>query len=49
MKEAEHEILTIPASDSDDAATARVREIMQKLAKGQYGKKVLLKIEEPAD
>jgi mitochondrial enoyl-[acyl-carrier protein] reductase / trans-2-enoyl-CoA reductase len=49
LKEAEHEILSIPASDSDEAATVKVREIMQKLAKGQYGKKVLLKIEEPIE
>ncbi|KAI0704344.1 hypothetical protein BC835DRAFT_1410406 [Cytidiella melzeri] len=49
LKEAEHEILTIPAGDSDEAATAKVREIVQKLAKGQYGKKVLLKIEQPTD
>lgn len=49
LKEAEHEILAIPASDSDETATSKVRDVMRKLAKGQYGKKVLLKIEEPAD
>ncbi|KAI0761919.1 hypothetical protein BC629DRAFT_1652939 [Irpex lacteus] len=49
LKEAEHEVLRIPGGDSDEAATEKVRGVMQKLAKGQYGKKVLLKIEEPAD
>jgi len=45
LKEPEHEILTIPAEDSDEAAGQRVRDIMTKIAAGQYGKKVLLKIE----
>lgn len=42
-------MLRIPGEDSDEAATEKVRGVMQKLAKGQYGKKVLLKIEEPED
>ncbi len=42
-------MLTIKGGDSDEVATGKVRGVMQKLAKGQYGKKVLLKIEEPAD
>lgn len=40
----EHEILTIPAEDSDEVAGQKVREIFAKIAEGQYGKKVLLKI-----
>ncbi|KAF7796817.1 hypothetical protein EIP86_008001 [Pleurotus ostreatoroseus] len=49
LQESEHEILTIPASDNDNTATQRIRDIFQKLSQGQYGKKVLLKIEQPAD
>ncbi|KAF7294454.1 PKS-ER domain-containing protein [Mycena kentingensis (nom. inval.)] len=45
LKEPEHEILTISARDSDEAAGQKVRDIMNKLSAGQYGKKVLLKIE----
>ncbi|KAJ7355453.1 hypothetical protein DFH08DRAFT_689771 [Mycena albidolilacea] len=40
----EHEIVTIPAEDSDEVAGQKVREIFAKIAEGQYGKKVLLKI-----
>ncbi|KAJ7180484.1 hypothetical protein C8R46DRAFT_1069601 [Mycena filopes] len=47
LKEPEHEILTIPTQDSDETAGQRVRDIMAKIAAGQYGKKVLLKIESP--
>lgn len=47
LKEPEHEILTILASDGDTAATKKIRDVMTKLAKGQYGKKILLKIEQP--
>ena len=42
-------MLTIPAGDSDEVATEKIRDIMRKLEKGQYGKKVLLNIEEPED
>ncbi|KAI0091749.1 NAD-binding protein [Irpex rosettiformis] len=49
LKEAEHEVLTIPAGDSDGVATEKVRDVVRKLAKGQYGKKVLLNIEQPVD
>lgn len=41
--------MTIASSDNDADATAKVRDVMKKLAKGQYGKKVLLKIEQPVD
>lgn len=41
--------MTIPADHSDETATEKVREVMEKLSKGQYGKKVLLKIEQPVD
>ncbi|KIP09981.1 hypothetical protein PHLGIDRAFT_66541 [Phlebiopsis gigantea 11061_1 CR5-6] len=47
LKEPEHEIVTIPAGDSDEQATKRVRGIIESLAQGQYGKKVLLSIEQP--
>ncbi|KAJ7115763.1 NAD(P)-binding protein [Mycena epipterygia] len=45
LKEPEHEILTIAAQDSDEVAGQKVRDILAKVAKGQYGKKVLFKIE----
>jgi trans-2-enoyl-CoA reductase len=45
LKAPEHEILTIPAQDSDEVAGQKVRDIMAKISQGQYGKKVLLKIE----
>ncbi|KAJ7050485.1 hypothetical protein C8F01DRAFT_1067689 [Mycena amicta] len=48
LKEPEHEILTISAQDSDEVAGQKVRDIMGKLLEGQYGKKVLLRIEDPA-
>jgi len=41
----EHEILTILAEDSDEVAGEKVRDIFAKISEGQYGKKVLLKIE----
>ena len=49
LREPEHEILTLRASDDAVAATEKIRDLMAKLAKGQYGKKVLLKIEQSAD
>jgi hypothetical protein len=36
--------VTIAAEDSDEIAGQKVREIFAKIAEGQYGKKVLLKI-----
>uniref|UniRef100_A0ABQ0KXM0 enoyl-[acyl-carrier-protein] reductase n=1 Tax=Mycena chlorophos TaxID=658473 RepID=A0ABQ0KXM0_MYCCL len=47
LKEPEHEILTIGAQDPDEVAAQKVRDIMSKLLKGQYGKKVLLNMESP--
>ncbi|KAJ7918953.1 hypothetical protein B0H13DRAFT_1990791 [Mycena leptocephala] len=44
LKAPEHEILTIPAQDSDEVAGQKVRDIMAKISQGQYGKKVLLKM-----
>ena len=35
------------ATESDADATERVRKVMETLSKGQHGKKVLLKIEQP--
>ncbi|KAF9473358.1 NAD(P)-binding protein [Pholiota conissans] len=44
----EHEIVTIPASESDEEATQRLREALEAMSEGKYGKKVLLKIEDKA-
>jgi len=41
----EYEIVTISTLETDDEATAKIRNIMKFLAEGQYGRKVLLKIE----
>lgn len=49
MKEPEHEVLTISAGDSDDIATRKVQGVIRKLTEGKYGKKVLVRIEQPAD
>ncbi|KAF7971301.1 hypothetical protein HWV62_21462 [Athelia sp. TMB] len=45
LKEPEHEILTLRADESDEAATTRLRGVLSKMAEGQYGKKVLLQLE----
>jgi len=45
LKEPEHEIVTLGAHESDEEVSIRVREIVAKMAKGQYGRKVLLKLE----
>ena len=49
LEEPVHEILTIPAQDSDEVATEKVRSAVRNLIQGQYGKKILLKVENPAD
>ncbi|KAF8957439.1 hypothetical protein BDZ97DRAFT_1924592 [Flammula alnicola] len=41
----EHEIVTISAQQSDEEATLKLRETIQAMSEGRYGKKVLLKIE----
>ncbi|KAF8159723.1 trans-2-enoyl-CoA reductase [Crassisporium funariophilum] len=41
----EHEIVTISAQESDEQATTKLRELMQAMSEGRYGKKVLLKME----
>lgn len=38
--------MTIPASESDEDATRRLREMVAAMTEGRYGKKVLLKIED---
>jgi trans-2-enoyl-CoA reductase len=48
LTEPEHEIVTLGANETDEAATAKIRGIFSKILEGRYGKKVLLKIEEPA-
>ena len=45
LKEPEHEIFTLRADESDEAATTRLRGVLGKMAEGQYGKKVLLRLE----
>lgn len=45
LKEPEHEILTLPESLSDEEASQKVRDVIGKIAEGQYGKKVLLRVE----
>jgi trans-2-enoyl-CoA reductase len=45
LKEPEHEIITVAAGQSDEDATKSLRYILTKMAEGQYGKKVLLRLE----
>ncbi|KAJ7695193.1 hypothetical protein B0H17DRAFT_1056761 [Mycena rosella] len=45
LKEPEHEILSIGAEESDEAAGQKIRDIITKMSAGQYGKKVLLRFE----
>ena len=42
---ADHEILKISAQETDSQATERIQNVIQSMAEGRYGKKVLLKIE----
>ncbi|KAI0080149.1 NAD-P-binding protein [Panus rudis PR-1116 ss-1] len=47
LREPEHEILTLESLDSDDVVGSKVRSVISKMRQGRYGKKVLLKFEEP--
>ncbi|KAJ4000920.1 hypothetical protein F5050DRAFT_1561811 [Lentinula boryana] len=44
----EHTIVNISAQESDEEATAKIRDVFAKLAEGKFGKKVLLKLEDTA-
>lgn len=41
----DHEILKISAQETDSQATEKIQNLIQVMAEGRYGKKVLLKIE----
>lgn len=45
LREPEHEIITLSADESDEDASQKVRDVIIKMAEGQYGKKVLLRLE----
>ncbi|ESK91908.1 trans-2-enoyl- reductase [Moniliophthora roreri MCA 2997] len=46
LKAPEHEIITIPASDSDAEATERIRDLLARVSEGKVGgKKILLQLE----
>ena len=45
MKEPRHEVISIGAQDTDEQAGEKVREVIKKVSEGQYGKKVLLKLD----
>jgi hypothetical protein len=47
LAEPEHEIVTLGAHETDEEAAIKVRNIITKMSLGRYGKKVLLKVEEP--
>jgi len=40
-----HEIMPISAQDTDEQAGQKVKEMIQKMSEGRYGKKVLLRLE----
>ncbi|KAG0707147.1 hypothetical protein DFH29DRAFT_897301 [Suillus ampliporus] len=42
----DHEILTIGGMESDVSASEKIRDLVARLGRGMYGKKVLLKIDE---
>ncbi|KAG2145480.1 uncharacterized protein EDB93DRAFT_1087070 [Suillus bovinus] len=42
----DYEVLTIGGTESDDSASAKIRDLAARLGQGMYGKKVLLKVEE---
>ncbi|KAF8227523.1 NAD(P)-binding protein [Tricholoma matsutake] len=45
LKEPAHEIIHVSARDTDEEAGEKVREAIRKMSGGQYGKKVLLKLD----
>jgi len=45
LTEPEHEIVTLKVGESDEEASKKVRDVIAKMAEGQYGKKVLLRLE----
>jgi mitochondrial enoyl-[acyl-carrier protein] reductase / trans-2-enoyl-CoA reductase len=47
LAEPEHEVATVGAHETDEEAAIKVRNIITKMSLGRYGKKVLLRIEEP--
>jgi len=49
LKEPEHEIVTLEGALSDEEAGKKVREVVKRIAEGRYGKKILLRIEDPVD
>ncbi|KAI0788842.1 hypothetical protein C8Q75DRAFT_799165 [Abortiporus biennis] len=49
LQEPEHEIVTLPGTKSDEDTAKSVQNLISKMSEGKYGKKVLLKIEGPAD
>jgi len=47
LEEPAHEIVTLSAQQSDLEVSVEVKEFIAKMSQGQYGKKVLLKFEDP--
>ncbi|KAH7907381.1 hypothetical protein BJ138DRAFT_508064 [Hygrophoropsis aurantiaca] len=45
LKAPEHEILTLEGTAWDDQITLKIRDTFSSLARGQFGKKILLKVE----
>ncbi|KAJ4473781.1 hypothetical protein J3R30DRAFT_3377649 [Lentinula aciculospora] len=48
IKAPEHTIVTIGAQQSDEEATAKIRDLFAEMAEGKFGKKILLKLEDTA-
>lgn len=40
-----HEILTIEAGEDDLGASRKLQAVLKEMSEGQYGRKVLLKVE----
>ncbi|TFY72020.1 hypothetical protein EVG20_g1000 [Dentipellis fragilis] len=47
LMEPKHEIVKLESTDSDELATSKVQAITTKIMAGQYGRKVLLEVEQP--
>lgn len=47
LKEPAHEIVTLEGRLSDEEVGRKVRDVIARIGEGKYGRKVLLRIEDP--
>ncbi|KAL0953383.1 hypothetical protein HGRIS_004622 [Hohenbuehelia grisea] len=46
LKAPEHEIVSIKAQETDEAASEKIQTLISRIAEGRYGKKIMLKLED---